>query len=141
MTSLSQFTLVLFLSLFLISSLPPSQAFFSEVWIKRHVHIINDLPGDMMLHCKSGDDDLGARTLHQGEEQVITFKMNFFGSTLFFCSARREWRFRSFDVFTEERDKYRCRGDCKWSLRNDGIYFSNNGTAWDREYWWEYAMP
>ncbi|KAF7848187.1 hypothetical protein BT93_L2214 [Corymbia citriodora subsp. variegata] len=138
MKPLSQFTVVLFLSLFFISSLPQSQAnnFLDNIWITRHVHIINDLSIDMELHCQSKDDDLGARVLHPGQEQMIRFRMHFFKSTLFYCDTRGEGRAKHFDVFVQNRDKNRCGDDCKWSMRDDGIYFSNDGTNWNREYTW-----
>ncbi|KAF8025244.1 hypothetical protein BT93_F2170 [Corymbia citriodora subsp. variegata] len=106
----------------------------------RHVHIINNLSNDMGLHCQSADDDLGTQLLHQGEEQMIRFRMHFFKSTLFFCDTQR-WGggapSKHFDVFEESRDKHRCGGDCKWSLRDDGIYFSNDDTNWNREFTWD----
>lgn len=134
MKSLSQFTLVLFLTLSFISSLPPSQA--GDVFVMRHVHIINNMSGDLKLHCQSKNNDLGAKILHPGEEQILRFKVNIWKTTLFYCLAQRPWQFKIFNAFEAHRDELRCGGQCYWSVRDDGFYFSNDDTTWDRDYTW-----
>lgn len=135
MKSPSQFTLVLFLSLPFMSFFPPSQADFA--FVRHHVHIINNLPGDLILHCQSKDNDLGVRTLHPGEEQMIRFRVNIWMTTHFYCLAQSEWKYKYFDAFKVKRDKFRCGKQCYWSIRDDGIYYSSDGTGWVRYYTWE----
>ena len=53
-----------------------------------HEKIINCLEGnlDLIVDCKSKDDDLGVQLLHHDKTFEFNFKNNIFGSTLFFCS-------------------------------------------------------
>ncbi|KAL3744411.1 hypothetical protein ACJRO7_013647 [Eucalyptus globulus] len=109
MKSLSRFTYILFLSLFFISSLPPSQA--------NNLRFLSDF-GDIGIRCQSKDDDLRSRNLQP-------------------CQVQEIRHYKMFDVFTQDRDKNHYGSDCKWSIRDDGIYFSNDGTTWALEYTWE----
>lgn len=141
MKSRSQFMLVLLLSLSFISSLPPSQAnnfpnSISFIFRRRHVHIVNNLPTAIGLHCESGDDDLGFRTLQPNQSQMIRFRIDWLLKTHFTCHAQWEGRSKLFDAFIVKRDMDRCGGRCYWSVRDDGFYFSGDGTTWDREYTW-----
>ncbi|KAI6695874.1 hypothetical protein NL676_023584 [Syzygium grande] len=135
MEPLSQFALILVLSLTFTSCLPPSQAALFRMY---HVHIVNNLPGDFVLHCKSKNNDLRARTLQPDQEQLIRFRLNIFKKTLFFCSAQWETRFKQFNAFTTNRDEDRCDAvQCIWSVRDDGFYFTNDSITYDREYTWD----
>ncbi|CAL1356022.1 unnamed protein product [Linum trigynum] len=74
----------------------------------------------MMLHCKSADDDLKARTLmpHQGFHW--SFHPNFFGGTLFFCAMDwGEGGLHWFDIYVNYRDNKRCKF-CSWSIKKSG---------------------
>ncbi|KAE8659936.1 hypothetical protein F3Y22_tig00116959pilonHSYRG00018 [Hibiscus syriacus] len=71
------------------------------------VTIRNDLENrkDLIIHCKSKDDDLGVHVLSYKESYDFRFVPHLLGRTLFFC--RMTWNGKShwFDVYTEERDK------------------------------------
>lgn len=93
-----------------------------------HVYIFNDLNKDTLsLCCKSKDDDLGGYALPVEANFHFTFKVNFWGTTLFWCNFN--WGKNhggSYDIFWHEDDLlYRCgykTKNCTWYARNDGIY-------------------
>lgn len=113
-----------------------------------HVCIINDMPSDpppLTVHCKSGDDDIGSKDLLLHEEYRWSFRVNFWETTLFFCSARWGGGKRTYiDAFVAIRDERRCRKNryCLWSVREDGFYFSNDNSTWRNQHpWWHNAHP
>ncbi|EOA32049.1 hypothetical protein CARUB_v10015294mg [Capsella rubella] len=90
------------------------------------VAIHNDLGDGLWLryHCKSGDDDLGFRSLPPGGSWSFGFKPDIFGRTLFFC--RFSWgksESHYFDIYKQSRDKefkeFGCRR-CEWKIRKEG---------------------
>jgi hypothetical protein len=58
---------------------------------KKHVSIKNRLGSgkNLSIHCKSGDDDLGAQNIADGQEYGFSINVNFFRTTLFFCSLAK----------------------------------------------------
>ncbi|GMI77459.1 hypothetical protein like AT3G24060 [Hibiscus trionum] len=113
-----------------------------------HIHITNDLPlfhsppdkPQFYLHCKSGDRDIGDKAMLKGDDYTFDTKVNLIRSTLFFCNARWvNYKEMTFDAFRAHRDEDRCEeyhNSCLWSVRSDGIYFSNNNVDWANEYPW-----
>ncbi|XP_022953901.1 S-protein homolog 5-like [Cucurbita moschata] len=102
---------------------------------KYYVHLINDLSSpDMTVHCKSGDDDLGFHHLHKGEDFQFHFKINFWKTTLFWCTVEKPNAYISFQCFWPERKsswlRDRCKdgdvGSCIWRIKDDGIYLRFN---------------
>ncbi|KAE9588866.1 putative plant self-incompatibility S1 [Lupinus albus] len=84
----------------------------------RHVHIKNNL-GDginLQVHCKSGDDDLGIHNVTYGGDYEFHFKVNIFGTTLFFCGLEWNGKLHYIDAYDHERDKQRCGPDCFWTI-------------------------
>lgn len=100
---------------------------------KYAVYIINNLPNDtepLIVHCKSGDDDLGQRVLHKNEEFSFSFRRKvLIGSTLYFCHFWWDKKDKSFDVFNNhiaEKDCGKVNSDlneCYWKVQEDGFYF------------------
>ncbi|GMI97787.1 hypothetical protein like AT5G12060 [Hibiscus trionum] len=87
------------------------------------VRISNDIGQgtNLMVHCKSGDDDLGKHVISYGGEWAFTFLNNWrpWGSTtLFYCSFSWGREFRRFDIYNATRD-FDC-FECKWSITPDG---------------------
>ena len=78
---------------------------------KRHVMIINDLEEklDLILHCKSGDDDLGEHLIHYDSTFEWSFRPNIFRTTLFYCSF--QWKELPFKVWFDIY-KYKIDQDC-----------------------------
>ncbi|KAK8618319.1 hypothetical protein V6N13_132314 [Hibiscus sabdariffa] len=113
-----------------------------------HIHIRNDLPllnsppdqPNLFLHCRSKNRDIGEKPMLKGQDYTWDTKINLLHTTLFFCNARWVGRKRmSFDAFTVGRDEQRClhyHNSCMWSVREDGIYFSQNNATWEYSYRW-----
>lgn len=99
------------------------------------VRIRNELPGgDLSVHCKSGNDDLGWQLLTAGGESFFfSFKTNFWGSTSFWCSFETGpelWN--SFEVWHGPgffgKRKMDC-NQCLWVVRSDAFYRGQEGTG------------
>ncbi|KAH7576301.1 hypothetical protein JRO89_XS01G0030900 [Xanthoceras sorbifolium] len=52
-----------------------------------HMHVVNGMSHEMRLlvHCRSGDTDLGMKNVTAGTEFEWKFKMNFFDRTVYWC--------------------------------------------------------
>ncbi|KAF8031451.1 hypothetical protein BT93_D0612 [Corymbia citriodora subsp. variegata] len=66
----------------------------------------------LTVHCKSKNDDLGFHDIATGGTWEFSFRPNFFGRTLYFCSLSWPGQFRRFDIYVQSRDK------CQNCLRN-----------------------
>lgn len=96
------------------------------------VTISNQLsPGQTLsLHCKSKDDDLGDHTLQVGQSYSWKFRVNFFSTTLFWCTLKTSSnKHVTMEVFWPEKHDwlgYRCAYEsCYWIAQDDGIYLVN----------------
>lgn len=92
-----------------------SQVFLVTV----RVVIINDLQNnnDLILHCKSGDDDLDEHVLPHGNEYSFRFNKSIFGTTQFFCGFNWKGGSKWFDIYIQKRDS--CTR-CEWKIRESG---------------------
>ncbi|GMJ08296.1 hypothetical protein like AT3G24060 [Hibiscus trionum] len=116
------------------------------LWRNYHIHVTNDLPSEphgepsLYLHCKSKNKDLGEKSMVQHEDYTWDTKINLWRTTLFFCHA--VWvnhKEQYFDAFKATRDEDRCmvyHFSCLWSVKEDGIYFSNDELTWTNAYPW-----
>ncbi|KAJ0538546.1 putative plant self-incompatibility S1 [Helianthus annuus] len=101
------------------------------------VHITNAEIDNLMVHCKSNDDDLGDKNLIFEESFEFHFRQNFLFTTEFFCTFRSVTPYADrviksttvivFDAYISAR---LC-GDgdprnCYWSVRDDGFYVSKD---------------
>ncbi|KAL8051772.1 hypothetical protein ABFX02_06G170500 [Erythranthe guttata] len=95
---------------------------------KYTVYVVNNLPSNsapLLLHCASGNDDLGDHVLSTNQDFHFDFCENPF-STLFFCRFRWNGKNTAFDVFDASWKKNRCTYDvCYYSVQSDGFYFSD----------------
>ncbi|RDX94576.1 S-protein-like 2, partial [Mucuna pruriens] len=109
---------VLFLGLLTLSS--TSNGFEPTT----HVYVKNALENgaELLLHCKSRDNDLGLQHLHHNESYEFSFKVNFFGTTQFYCSFQWGNNFHWFDIYIASRDD-RCKR-CSWTVKQNGPCFS-----------------
>ena len=114
-----------------------------RLFMNYHIHIINDLPPNVpsvvFLHCKSKNRDIGQKSILLHQDYTWDSTINLTRTTLFFCQVWWDVKKRYFVAFKANRDEVRCRkyhNSCMWSVRGDGIYFSNNNSTWTNEYPW-----
>lgn len=107
-----------------------------------HVHVINRLPDGfpMTIHCQSRDNDLGQSIVEVGDEVNWSFRINFWGTTLFYCEV--QWESDSsiwyhFDAYDDDRDFQRCRSECLWMISREGFLY---GYDQESEYWELFAF-
>ncbi|TKY65443.1 Plant self-incompatibility S1 [Spatholobus suberectus] len=94
----------------------------SNVLGKTHVSITNhlDRKQDLVVHCRSADDDLGVHSLHFNQTFGWRFGISIFSDTQFYCSFR--WKNAPlvwYDVYIKSRDKPIC-DECNWYIREGG---------------------
>ncbi|KAK3198908.1 hypothetical protein Dsin_022325 [Dipteronia sinensis] len=113
--------------------------------IKWHVYVKNEMSqyGPILhVHCKSKDNDLGLQNLTAGAEFEWHFKLNFTGSTLFWCYWRPEKGniYADFKVFWKDRELFeKCNyKNCIWIARDTGLYLRNVPKDYD-EFWYHWT--
>ncbi|KAF7131650.1 hypothetical protein RHSIM_Rhsim09G0037200 [Rhododendron simsii] len=84
-----------------------------------------NVPAPLLMHCESGDDDLGTHALEFKEARFWHFGVNFFARTLFHCHFKWDTKETSVDVYNRH-----IRGLCKpatvrdfscyWLVKPDG---------------------
>ncbi|KAE8659942.1 hypothetical protein F3Y22_tig00116959pilonHSYRG00043 [Hibiscus syriacus] len=94
------------------------------------VRIYNSLEytKDLTIHCKSKDDDLGARVLSSGEHFEFQFAPHMFKKTLFFCSMAWDGQSHWFDIYEEDRDGDCNSSRCTWDVKQNGPCTVATGT-------------
>ncbi|KAJ4847786.1 hypothetical protein Tsubulata_003335 [Turnera subulata] len=107
MMSVSSKNLVL-LSCFLMASLllclPSSLGRRNAGLAPMKVYVDNMQDADITIHCKSKDDDLGVHVLKRSQRYEWDFRVNFWGTTLFFCGVQTQWGSGTFDFYDAKRD-------------------------------------
>ncbi|WMV43152.1 hypothetical protein MTR67_036537 [Solanum verrucosum] len=100
---------------------------------KYTLHIISNLPTNssiLKIHCRSGDDDLGIRTLKSGDQFDFSFHAQ--GNTLFSCSFSWGLKINSFDVFSKGNKYcsivYFKNEHCYYLMGDDGFYFAKGNS-------------
>ncbi|KAF4367261.1 hypothetical protein G4B88_026768 [Cannabis sativa] len=91
---------------------------------KTTVEIYNKLDNGTLLtvHCKSKDDDLGSHDLSENQSFRWKFRINIYGTTLFYCRFTWKGGSKTFNIFDAKRDENRCPPTCIWRVRNDGVH-------------------
>ncbi|KAK8572425.1 hypothetical protein V6N12_028478 [Hibiscus sabdariffa] len=95
---------------------------------KMQVLIYNDLTQgkDLIVHCKSKDDDLGVRHIAYGNNFEFHFRPTFLRRTLFHCTFQWDTVTHRFDIYVQVRDYFVCR-HCVWKVGFDGpCLFANH---------------
>ncbi|CAN1805348.1 hypothetical protein LINPERHAP1_LOCUS24234 [Linum perenne] len=87
---------------------------------KQTMHIINDFGFELIVHCKSRDDDLGAQVVDVGSE--YNWRFTGFGVTFFQCDVAVQDKRAHFVAFDGH-------GYCAlhWVVNDDGIYANEAG--------------
>ncbi|GAV85185.1 Self-incomp_S1 domain-containing protein, partial [Cephalotus follicularis] len=86
-----------------------------------HVIVLNELNGNFTIHCKSKDDDVGSHVIPVGKSYDLSFRVNFTGTTLFFCSITSPEGSIDFDLYNAKRDMLRCPTQCNWTAAKAGL--------------------
>ncbi|XP_051116092.1 self-incompatibility protein S1-like [Andrographis paniculata] len=92
---------------------------------KYQVHVVNNLPPNsvMLVHCASGDNDLGYHNLTVNQDFRFSFCQA--DRTLFFCRLTWGAKSKGFEVYnTQWKDQICTSQQCYWAAKSDGIYFS-----------------
>eukprot|EP00257_Ricinus_communis_P025507 XP_025012921.1 S-protein homolog 20-like [Ricinus communis] len=110
-----QYLIVLSVVLVMITSTCVGQ--FIE---KTHVRVTNDMNGDLTVHCKSKNDDIGVKLLHPKGFFQFQFIRNFWRTTLYFCKMEWAGHVHWFDIYVADRDTDTCRHYCFWIVKPDG---------------------
>ncbi|GAV91251.1 Self-incomp_S1 domain-containing protein, partial [Cephalotus follicularis] len=109
---------------------------FIEKVTKDDICVQNTIQSNVIVHCKSKDDDLGVRVLSQGNYFGFTFNINLWRTTLFFCGFTSQYGRGVYDIVKARRDSHRCT-HCSWEVREDGVYgFKENSTTADIWFKW-----
>src|SRR5262249_12556143 len=111
----------------------------------RYGVFIDSKMGDsnIIVQCKSRDDDVGTRTLRPNQVYKFFFRGFWFGTTLFFCNlwySKYHVAFVAFEDVAAFRDHCGY-NNCRWMVRKDGIFLYNEKQKiWNFEpiYHWNY---
>ncbi|GAV64185.1 Self-incomp_S1 domain-containing protein [Cephalotus follicularis] len=102
-----------------------------------HVRITNTMASNVTIHCKSKNDDLGIHVIPSGQYYEWGFRVNLWGTTLFFCGFTTKKGGGVYDIFEAKRDVPRCRDHtCYWGVKDDGVH-GYNGDATDIWFKWK----
>lgn len=112
-----------------------------KIWqfgMKYYVHIMNGFKKSwLIVHCRSKQNDLGKHSIKGGQEISWHFKVNFDGSTLFYCDVRRGEQTKHFDAFRGVIEGTKCnKGQCYWLVTEEGFFFSSDNVTWWNKFGW-----
>ncbi|CAN1307834.1 Self-incompatibility protein S1 [Linum perenne] len=112
---------LLLLSIVIINSVPPSEAVTVRI-----INALSDHNKRLLVHCKSGDDDLGSKYIVWGEDHYhFSFFPSIFGNTLFWCYVAPDANTHvSFTAWADD-DPLIPAGyadDATWLAMDDGVY-------------------
>lgn len=90
--------------------------------------ILNDIYVPIVLHCRSGNNDLGVKQLAPGTTFHFDFNANEVGTTLFYCVLNWGYQMQQIDVWSGEDydDKLDCakEGDYLWKVTTTRFYLT-----------------
>ncbi|GFP92870.1 hypothetical protein PHJA_001431300 [Phtheirospermum japonicum] len=96
---------------------------------KYAVHVVNNIypvsSSPLLLHCASGNDELGNHQLYHHQDFHWSFCEQIFHRTLFFCRFRWGSKNIAFEVFNTTSLSV-CKHSCYWEAHADGVYFSGD---------------
>ncbi|GAV82366.1 Self-incomp_S1 domain-containing protein, partial [Cephalotus follicularis] len=86
-----------------------------------YVSVQNTMQCNVIIYCKSKDNDLEVRVLSQGDYFGFTFNVNLWRTTLFFRGFAFYYGRIVYDIVKARRDSHRCT-HCSWEAREDRVY-------------------
>lgn len=108
---------------------------------KYFIRIVNNLDNKQLAFVRKSADDVISHSLpHRGDQFEFGFRLNFFGTTLYFCNLKYQNHHVVFDAWKLDKQLLRlCGGGvhCIWRAQEDGIYlFNTQWGSWIRKYVW-----
>ncbi|RAL38500.1 hypothetical protein DM860_002478 [Cuscuta australis] len=102
---------------------------------KKVVHIYDRIPNNntiqpqtpLLVHCKSKSDDLGTWTMAEGSDHRISFRVNWIGTTLFWCHFVWGSKYQDFTVYDADHDAYPFDVNINWYVKENGFFRSGGG--------------
>ncbi|CAL1358795.1 unnamed protein product [Linum trigynum] len=93
--------------------------------VQEIVYVANNVTDGkaVIVHCQSGDDDLGGFAVAVGYRIHWQFSPNLFGGTLFWCKLAFEDRRASFVAYDQRTSPE----TVKWTVNDDGVYGKLHG--------------
>lgn len=130
-------TVLLLLLLFIFAGISQAKK-CSFLTPKFTIRIKNEIPkSQVSVHCRSKEDDLGFHNLKEQEEYYWKFCQNLWGTTLFGCDVKWGNNKASFHGFDLKLSQNYCgKFVCRWSVKEDGIYFTNKKKKFFKFYNW-----
>ncbi|GAV67699.1 Self-incomp_S1 domain-containing protein [Cephalotus follicularis] len=80
---------------------------------KTHVSVLNQLNKDFTVYCKLKKEDLGTHVIF-GQKYDMVFRVNFWDTTLFFCTITSQLGSISWDLYGADRDLNGNEFQCHW---------------------------
>lgn len=94
--------------------------FTSKGDLHTEVAILNQIQGEQIIvHCFSGDDDIGTHVLGLGQNISWSFDINFFATTKFYCTFTTAHGCGNYAVYDQKLEA-RCERRCVWNVRVQG---------------------
>lgn len=81
-------------------------------------------PSLLYAHCQSRSDDLKLVHLIENQNYEFHFRVNFWGTTLYWCDFTWGNRVQSFKVFNAKSHDCDDERYCNWQVKTDGFYFA-----------------
>ena len=139
MNSFSTFSTSLLMSLFFVTLFTTiNGSIFQNPRISVNITNVLKSHDQLTVHCKSGDDDLGIHQMPFLGGYAFSFRPNFWGSTLFYCTFQWSGFSHYFDIYKDHRDREQCNNTlCLWIVGEQGIcMFNYKAKRYDICYTW-----
>ncbi|KAL4012672.1 hypothetical protein IC575_029782 [Cucumis melo] len=108
------------------------------------VTITNNIAdSNLVVHCKSKDNDLGKQVIKQGGKYSWTFKENLWSTTLFWCNFKSKYGEVSGEVFWPENGSRltdQCvKNNCVWFVQVGGVFLYSHhpSKVYHTKYTWK----
>ncbi|KAI3714049.1 hypothetical protein L1987_72639 [Smallanthus sonchifolius] len=104
------------------------------------IFVMSNITDNIVVHIKSGDDDLGNHTIPFNGNYQWSFCDNYFGRTLFYGYFWWGSKYQSLALFDDEirGPCYRSKGGtqhCYWLVRPDGFFVSGYNRTFSDTNW------
>ncbi|GER38859.1 plant self-incompatibility protein S1 family [Striga asiatica] len=113
----------------------------SEAAILQKVRVVvkNGIESDnsVTIRCYSSDDNLGLHRLSYGAEFGWNFRVNFFGTTKFYCDLVTKSGYGNYGVYDYKISEF-CNDFCLWVLTKDGPCLKHKQDRYEQCQAWKF---